>query len=281
MKPFFYLLKSYFQYFHFFQKNIFWRLNNRKSDLKCVFIMGTPRSGTTLLQKIIEKHSNFFSIQCETALFSFQNIFDKKRNHFDLSKKELKDIIKASSSQVEFFNNAVSYLTAKNNNQIFVEKTPQHINNLNSLIKFFPNSKFVTITRDGRDCYCSAKKQPYIPQSSSVTRFAKYYAKCINNGIKSSQNSNLYNIYYERLVTNTSEELKKLMRFLESNFEESQIDFTTFKADRRAKKVEFKKLNEPISNQSVNKYMFEMSPLEIKKFNKIAEKQLKYHGYKC
>lgn len=276
----YYLINSYLKYFHLIPKNIYWRLNNKESDLKCVFILGTPRSGTTLLQKIIEAHSDFFSIQSESAIFSFQNIFDKKRKHFNLSDRDLKDLIKISSSQVEFFKNAVVHLK-NNNNKTFVEKTPQHINRMKSLMRYFPNSKFVVIVRDGRDCYCSAKKHPYIPQSSSVSRFAKYYAKCINSAIKNYNKLNCYTIYYEKLVTNPIEELKKLMIFLESNFEESQIDSTAFKKDKRAKQIEFRKLNEPISTQSIKKYKHEMSPSEIITFNKITSKQLEFHGYDC
>ena len=83
------------------------------------------------------------------------------------------------------------------------------------------------------------------------------------------------------MVTNPIEELKKLMIFLESNFEESQIDSTAFKKDKRAKQIEFRKLNEPISTQSIKKYKHEMSPSEIITFNKITSKQLEFHGYDC
>ena len=64
--------------------NVTWRFPRTISEGNPVFVVGAPRSGTTLLQRMLSVHPDLFSIEAETGLFSMQNIFDPARRHFDL-----------------------------------------------------------------------------------------------------------------------------------------------------------------------------------------------------
>lgn len=75
-------------------KNVTWRFPSTISDVEVIFVMGTPRSGTTLLQKILEAHSGLYSIQAETAIFSLRNYWSPGRKHFDLSSEKVKELLK-------------------------------------------------------------------------------------------------------------------------------------------------------------------------------------------
>jgi hypothetical protein len=155
-------------------KNILWRYPKTISNEKVIFVLGTPRSGTTLLQKIMEAHSQTFSIDSETGLFSYRNFFGKKRNPFKLPDEVKQDLLSKSKDIIDYFDNVLNFYKKTNSDKIFIEKTPQHILKLTSLLKYFPNAYFIHIVRDGRDCYCSAKQHPYIPQSSSIIKFSKF-----------------------------------------------------------------------------------------------------------
>ena len=48
-------------------RNVRWRLNCSVSQEPVVFVVGAPRSGTTLLQRMLSLHDQLFSIQGETA----------------------------------------------------------------------------------------------------------------------------------------------------------------------------------------------------------------------
>ena len=73
MKNLILILLSHLKTPQYILKNILWRFPKSISKEEIVFVMGTPRSGTTLIQKVFEAHSKLFSIDGETAMFSFQN----------------------------------------------------------------------------------------------------------------------------------------------------------------------------------------------------------------
>lgn len=260
-------------------KNIIWRFPKTVSNIDVIFVLGTPRSGTTLLQKILESHSKLFSIQGETAIFSYQNFWDKRRKHFDLDDLTKMKLLDNSKDNVDFFENGINILMKKNPGKIFIEKTPQHIKYLDFLIKHFPNAKFIHIVRDGRDCYCSARKHPWIPQSRNITTFSKYYNKCLSQGIKYISYSNVYTIKYENLVKDPKPVLNKLMSFCNLNLEEEQLDSGFRKKDNRAQLEQFKKLNEGINDSSVGRWKEELNNKEINQFNKYSKIVLEYFQY--
>jgi hypothetical protein len=281
MRKLLYIIKSYLKSPpHYWIKNILWRFPRTISDVECIFVVGTPRSGTTLLQRILDTHSELFSLHSETAIFSFQNYFDPYKLHFDLSQNESNTLLRKSRDNIDFFSNGVKLLMHKNDNKIFVEKTPQHVIYLGLLLKHFPKAKFIHIVRDGRDCYCSALNHPWIPQANSIIRFAKYYRKCLNAGIKNSVSERVYTIKYEKLVQNPTEEIPFLMKFLKLKFESNQMDVNQLSNDRRASYKHFNKLYSPINSTSINRWHKELSKKEIDAFNKIAKEQLTYFNYK-
>lgn len=279
MKNILLILLSHLKTPKYWIKNILWRFPKTISESQIYFVMGTPRSGTTLLQKILESHSKLFSIHGETAIFSYQNFWDNNRKHFELSKSEIKELLSISSDNVNFFENGVNNLLNNNPGKIFIEKTPQHIKHLDFLIRHFPKAKFIHIVRDGRDCYCSARKHPWIPQSKSISTFSKYYNRCLSQGIKSFSNPNVYTLKYENLVRDPKNVLVKLMEFLNLELEEEQLDSAFRSKDNRAQLEQFKKLNEGINDSSVGRWRKELNEYEINQFNKHSIEVLKFFEY--
>ena len=184
--------------------------------------MGCPRSGTTLLQRILAVHSKLYSIDGEVDFFNCQEIFSN--NHFSFKKSESNALYKESKDIVSFFENAVSYMDRKNPNKTFVEKTPINIKRIRFLLKYFPNAQFINIYRDGRDCYSSALRHPYIQAKKSVAKFAKLWRKCIQKAHDVRLAPNFHQIKYENLVNNPQAEITRLMQCLDLKIEKSQLD---------------------------------------------------------
>ena len=262
-------------------KNIQWRLPSTISQTDTIFIIGAPRSGTTLLQRILSVHSELFSIEGETGLFSYQNIFDKKRHHFNFKSDQLTTLFKNSNDIIDFFTNAVNELKKNHHSSNrFVEKTPQHILHLPFLIKHFPNAKFIHIVRDGRDCYCSAQENSWVPQSRSIEEFARYWKKCVYKAISVNATENVLTIKYEDLVSKPNDVIPKVMNFLDLETEPCQTDHTKIANDQRARKKEFAKLQQPINTSSINRWASTLNKKEVDVFSKIAGDQLRHYGYK-
>lgn len=260
-------------------KNIIWRFPTTISSQKVVFVIGAPRSGTTLLQNIIASHDELFSIEGETGIFSYQNLFAKNRKHFGLSDEEIEKIMSESKDIVDFFQKGINVISKQNGNKIFIEKTPQHILYLEFLLKHFPNAKFVHIVRDGRDAFCSARKHSGIQQNTSLKRYVNYWKKCVSCPMLTKNTSALYTVKYEDLSNNPKVEIEKVMKFLALSFQEKQVNPNSFGMDKRADCKEFEMLKSPISPKSVNKWKTELTDEEKKIFLEKVSRQLMFYGY--
>jgi len=279
MKNTYYILTSHLKTPQYLLKNLKWRRHSQISDLEMIFIIGVPRSGTTLLQKILEAHSKLFAIHNETAVFSYKNYFSGNFNPFGLEKSLNKSLLLEAKNNVDYFDKCVRYLMNKpeNKGQIFVEKTPQHIQRLDTLVKAFPNAKFVHIVRDGRDAFCSAQKHPNVYQGRTLKLFAHYYSKALKRVEK--YRDSVITIKYEDLAKSPKDTVVNLMDQLGLNFEIDQLDSMRRTSDPRSKSKQFTKLNDRINDSSIGRQREELGSKEINEFNRIAGKQLMRYDY--
>ena len=174
------------------------------------FIVGSPRSGTTLVESIITSNNKVFSGgELNLAKRTIENyIFSKNK-----SIKEFKE---------DFLN---SYLTKtsfiKNNFNFIVDKMPENFLFLGQLQKILPSSKFIRVFRNPWDIATSLYKERYIlnvPYSTSFFNIGIFLSNFEAINIFWSQNikrkENIFDLKYEELVRMPEVLQKKLYDFL-------------------------------------------------------------------
>ena len=271
------LFKSYIRQPQYWCRNLSLRLLRTQSDLNVVFVVGAPRSGTTLLHTLIAAHSNFYTVPYETALFTWQNLFDRER--LGMSLDETISSLNNARDVVDYLDGFVRSLPEYESNKYFVEKTPQHVNHIKKLMRHFPNAKFVHIYRDVRDCFCSSKSVDTMVSFRDIDFFAKYWNQSVSNGLMYQDNSRVHTLSYEDLVTKPAEKLAQIMSFLCEEYEAAQTDPSVFGADRRADLKHFKKLSSPISPASVGRWRDDLTSEQQGLFNSESGNLLRKLGY--
>jgi hypothetical protein len=260
-------------------RNIRWRLASTVSDIDLVFVVGAPRSGTTLLQRMLLVHSRFYGIPGETGIFSKANLFDLGRRHFGLPDEQVKRLFVDSADVVDFFQRAISLLDGAASGARFVEKTPQHVLQLPFILRHFPRAHVVNLVRDGRDCFCSARQHPRIPQKSSVQRFARYWRSCIRMALRHETHPRVLTVKYEELVRSPLASLQRVMAFLGEPMEAAQMSPDALGSDQRSGTQEFARLREPIDPRTVGRWVEELSPVQNREFIAVAGPELAHYGY--
>ena len=260
-----------------------------------LFIVGCPRSGTTLLERIVNAHPQI-AIMHETHWISR---FEKKRigitkdglvtsdlisalcnyHRFHLlriSSEELKQLFESSMPiSYSSFVSKIFNLYGQNNGKSIVgdKTTGGYLRNIPLLHSLWPKAKFVHLIRDGRDVCLSMLKWPKAKKAAGryeiwkdnpVATTALWWKWQMQLGINDGRlmTSDRYiEIRYESLVQNTENECKSLCIFLGINYDESMLRFNEGKT----------KLD---SNMSANKAWLSPTPGLRDWRTQMAEKDL-------
>jgi len=143
-----YLLTSY-------KSEIQLPLDDISSEFTPVFIIGSPRSGTTLIGNCIGNHSKVANGEESLFLIDFWRLFsDLYQGNNHQSWKPLNKFVDENElwGLIKNFSNTIfhSYLNKKKC-RIYLDHTPWYILLMPFIINLFPNSIFIHILRDGRN----------------------------------------------------------------------------------------------------------------------------------
>lgn len=211
------------------------------------FIVGAPRSGTTLLSVILDRHSNI-SIPPETQFFGdFQPILrpviaqNSLENLVSLALqadrvKDLavtkEDVIQHLSYEGEkerdlFLALMKAYAKKTGCNKVG-EKSPLHLLHLRKITALFPKSKIVCIVRDGRDVVRSLKNVPWAEPGNPrrFLLFCHLWNNCVEKIVEAQRSrfkDRFYLLRYELLLQEPERQVKNLCSFLGVNLDPQQL----------------------------------------------------------
>lgn len=203
------------------------------------FLVGAPRSGTTLLQSFLAAHSQINSFP-ETHFFSrIANKQGKLRYKLPFARNyrycKLKNKIALGACTwkcitlgcvVRLFIRDLDGLALTNFRTNWLEKTPEHLHHVNAIQNCVDNVRFIHMVRNAKDVVASFFKvtKQYPLEWGGRPRSVKECVTVWNNDLalteKYSTNTRLhYVLRYEDLTKNTELELRKLCEWMGIRFE--------------------------------------------------------------
>jgi hypothetical protein len=224
-----------------------------------VFIVGCPRSGTTLLQRIVDAHPDlaicpetfwvcyYFKKRvgltpegCATPelisrLFEYYKFYRMK-----LGREELESLCPSGSAvaYADFVAAVFDRHGETRGKPLVGDKTPDYVRNLPTLHSLWPRAKFVHLIRDGRDVCLSAinwkRKAAKLARlfrtwwEDPVVTAALWWEWHVRQGREGGRGlgEDLYcELRYEALVTDTVKECSQLCAFLGLSFHERMLRF--------------------------------------------------------
>lgn len=282
------------------------------------FILGNPRSGTSLLRLILNSHSalsvppecgfllwlyskykdwNLNCLENDTLFFFIDDLIaSKKFETWNIEKKQILElIIESKPSNYEQLAHCVYLVYAKSTQKVpmfFGDKNNYYIHYLADLDRVYENKIIIHIVRDGRDVVTSyrgikklSESLKYLPQlTTDIEEIAKEWNDNNLNIYQHYQlNKNYIIIKYEDLLIDTISVLQKILNKFDLEFEKQMLSYYT---DNKQNSVEPKetlawklKTLEPIDKSNIGKYKSELTEVEVDNFNLIANEALKIFGY--
>jgi len=210
------------------------------------FIVASPRSGTTLLERILNKHSNIF-IPPETAFFSFlrfRGLLDEDYNaqsmgefidwYLTSSPAKLLDLnsipnirqllLSNAESVHDVFMNLMVLLCDDDQPSRLGEKTPQHLKCIDYIMETFPESPVILMVRDGRAVVNSRLNQPN--WETNLVGAARVWGKDMERfkkTINGPHSDRVLVVKYEELILHPNKTLKDTCTFLGEEFEPEML----------------------------------------------------------
>jgi len=234
-----------------------------------VFIVGCPRSGTTLLQRLVNAHSQI-AITPEThwiprffegrkGLTSEGMVTPKliallleqpRFTRLGVSREAFLAMIAGGrppsySSLVT----AIFDLYGKAQGKVLVgDKTPGYVRRMHTLHGLWPEARFVHLIRDGRDVYLSTKHRPlHRPKTGVFDTWAEepgltaafWWELNVRAGRKAGSSLGpglYYEMRYESLVARPREECEALCAFLGVRYDDAMLGFHETQKDKKARR---------------------------------------------
>ncbi|WP_049566720.1 sulfotransferase family protein [Nonomuraea sp. SBT364] len=213
-----------------------------------VFVIGCPRSGTTMLQLMLHSHPRL-AVPPETRFVmpvyykrrAFGDLRDAERRRAlaewiagDRSTKfrELKldrdafvrQVVDGPGSLGSVIGTAFRMYAERFGKARWGDKRPSYVKHTDLLLRLFPDAQFIHLIRDGRDCVASLKEMPWYTLDSFHA--VSTWAEAIDHGDKLRRtlpDDSYFELRYEDLTDDPVTELKKLCAFLEEDFSPSMV----------------------------------------------------------
>jgi tetratricopeptide (TPR) repeat protein len=194
-----------------------------------VFLLGFPRSGTTLLEVILEGHPKVVSLEENESLIDAVDEFMRQP-------EDLQRLIGASPAVLEVLRRAywrrVDEAGIAVAGKIFVDKYPLNTLKLPLINRLFPNAKILFACRDPRDIVLSCFRHRFamsapIYELLTIEGATRYYDTVMRllvlmNG---AFNLNPCLIRHEDLVNDFTGEMKRICAYLELDWAPGMGDF--------------------------------------------------------
>jgi tetratricopeptide (TPR) repeat protein len=214
---------------HYFEKP---NLNQSGFDSdEALFVVGMPRTGTTLVERILSQHSDVTS----AGELQHFGLLLKKMSNSSTNRVIDAETVEAAS-KIDFAELGKSYIASTRavtgNTAKFVDKMPLNVLYAGFILQALPKAKIVCLDRDPLDTIVSNFRQlfavnySYYNYAYDLTTTAEFYL-FFKNLMQTWQRlfpENFYIVNYEKLVNDPETEAKKVIDFCGLSWQEACLE---------------------------------------------------------
>jgi tetratricopeptide (TPR) repeat protein len=227
-------------------KDIFKSRANIKND-DPIFILGLPRSGSTLIEQILSSHSlidgtqelpNIMAISRDIKLIDPNNGYPN--NLMDIDTSSFNDFGQKYIDETRW---------ARSSKPFFIDKMPNNFVHIGLIKLILPNAKIIDARRNPMDACFScfkqyfAKGQHFTYDLDDIARYYKDYLRLMDfwNELFPRE---IFTINYEDIINNPNKKIRELLNFCNVEFESSCLDF--HKSKRPVKTASSEQVRQPM-----------------------------------
>lgn len=270
-----------------------------------VFIVGCPRSGTTLLQRVVNAHSEIaITPEAQWVPRLFEKRWGVTREGLvtpelilqlvehpgfiamNIDREELVKLVGTGEpvTYASFVSGLFDLYGRIRGKRLVGDKTPGYVRRIKTLHALWPEARFVHLIRDGRDVYLSMANRPMhnlkpgafdswkehpVP---TAALWWEFNVQCGRAAEKELGPRLYHEMRYEAFTANPHEECAKLCAFLDVRYDDAMLRF------HEGSEVRFKRDKRPIT-AGLRNWSSEMPAEDVERFEAAAGWLLDELGY--
>ncbi|MDA8731752.1 sulfotransferase [Luminiphilus sp.] len=237
-------------------------LSDPLSDVAApIFLVGFPRSGTTLLDSILRSHSQIKVLEESPSLDKAED-FLTNWSPQDASGPSTFHLERRRGAIAAYFQEALGCITDRQDDLLLVDKYPLNITKVPLIEFLFPNAKIILVLRHPRDCVLSSWMQNFAlnPAMACLTNIhtaGHLYDLCMSHFHLhfSDKTLTLHKIKYEDVITDLRSSVEGLLEFIGVEWQENLTEFyNTAKNRVMISTPSYSQVIEPVHSDSLYRW---------------------------
>ncbi len=223
-----------------------------------IFIVGLPRSGSTLIEQILACHT---AIEGTAELPEIMNLVEElERKAAQTGERYPAILATLTPSELQALGEQYIEKTRqyrKLGKPFFTDKMPRNFEHIGFIRTVLPNAKIIDARRHPLACGLSNFRQYYgLGQSfsydlASIGRYYRIYAELMAH-FDAAMPGHVHRVHHEQMVKDSEQEIRRLLSYCGVPFEQSCVDF--YANDRSVRTISSEQVRMPIFDDGVEQW---------------------------
>jgi hypothetical protein len=261
-----------------------------------IFIVGAPRSGTTLLRNMLNRHpaiaicreTEFHRLvfQRRRAFGGLSDVRNRQRlvkqylltrriQRMQMDSRALEQaLLREGTSYEAFLASLLRFYAQAHGKKRCGEKTPMHALFTETLCEWYPGAIIIHILRDPRDVVASLLRVPWASQN--VLGNAHLWVQCNVAARRSRHRPNYLLVRYEELVAQPELELRHICAFIDEEYSPAML---VPNWDPTAHQPWYRRAEEPVTTERVEKWREQLTANQVSLTEWVVGSHMQTFGY--
>jgi tetratricopeptide (TPR) repeat protein len=225
------------------------------SDVTPIFVLGVPRSGSTLIEQILASHSSVAGCGELPYIIMLSTTVAASRSDGLRYPKIMNEL---DESQLTGLGRSYLHYAMSHNvdgKPLFTDKMPANFSHVGFINQILPHAKIIDARREPlatcianfRQLFAQGKNQSY-----DLTELGEYYLQYVDmmNHWDEVLPGTVLRVHYEDVVANIESQVRRILDYCELPFEEACVDF--YKSTRAVNTASSEQVRQPLYSSAVD-----------------------------